>query len=186
MTEFIPFPKIPRLNREIVVTEKLDGTNAQIHITETGEMFVGSRSRWIKPGDDNFGFAKWVDEHKEELMQLGPGSHFGEWWGRGIQRGYGLDERRFSLFNTHRWGDASVRPACCDVVPILYAGDFDQNHIDSCIRRLLEHGSVAAPGFMDAEGIIVYHVAAQHYFKVTCKDDNKPKMWKEKNERRTG
>jgi hypothetical protein len=34
--EFVEFRKIPRLNREIVVTEKLDGTNAQIKIGEDG------------------------------------------------------------------------------------------------------------------------------------------------------
>jgi len=27
MTEFIPFPKTPRLSRECIVTEKIDGAN---------------------------------------------------------------------------------------------------------------------------------------------------------------
>ena len=57
-------------------------------------------------------------------MELGVGQHFGEWWGFGIQRGYGLHERRFSLFNTGRWSDPAVRPACCGVVPVLADGDF--------------------------------------------------------------
>jgi len=34
MPEFIPMPKIPRLMREMVITEKLDGTNASILIRE--------------------------------------------------------------------------------------------------------------------------------------------------------
>jgi hypothetical protein len=29
MSDFIPFPKIPRLRRDIVITEKIDGTNVQ-------------------------------------------------------------------------------------------------------------------------------------------------------------
>lgn len=184
-TEFVPFPKIPRLNRDVVVTEKIDGTNAQIHITDAGEMLVGSRNRWIKPGDDNFAFALWAEQNKEELLLLGPGTHFGEWWGRGIQRGYGLDERRFSLFNTHRWYDelnhVKLCPPCCDVVPILYKGEFSEVAIDRCLGRLEADGSMAAPGFMDPEGIIVYHTAANLYFKATCKDDNKPKTWREAN-----
>ena len=86
---FIGFPKIARLNRQVIVTEKIDGTNAQIRITEDGQFLVGSRSRWITPDNDNHGFAKWAYAHKDSLMELGVGSHFGEWWGSGIQRGYG-------------------------------------------------------------------------------------------------
>src|SRR5438552_1079029 len=78
--EFNGFPKIPRLSRECVVTEKIDGTNAQILISECGEVFPGSRSRWITKEDDNHGFAKWVYENSVELMRLGIGRHFGEWW----------------------------------------------------------------------------------------------------------
>jgi hypothetical protein len=31
------------------------------------------------------------------------------------------------------------------------------------------------PGFMDPEGIVVYHVAANQMFKVTLKGDDAPK-----------
>ena len=79
--EFKEFPKIARLSREIIVTEKIDGTNAQILITEDGQILTGSRTRWITPQDDNFGFAKWVEENKAEILKLGQGQHFGEWWG---------------------------------------------------------------------------------------------------------
>lgn len=30
--EYVPFPKVPRLSREMIITEKLDGTNAQVNI----------------------------------------------------------------------------------------------------------------------------------------------------------
>lgn len=202
--EFKPFPKMPRLNRDIVITEKLDGTNAQIYIVPRSEvissiledpeetffsvthedidycMWVGSRSRWIKKGADNFGFAAWCSDNREELIKLGPGAHFGEWWGKGIQRGYGLNERRFSLFNTNRWLDANdpeikLCPSCCDVVPLLYAGPFDPQQPKDWIDLLNKHGSAAVEGYMNPEGIIVYHTAANLGFKVTCKDDEKPK-----------
>lgn len=109
--EFQPFGKIPRYSRPCIITEKIDGTNGSIYIGEDGTFLVGSRSRWITPENDNHGFAKWAYRHKDELMLLGPGHHFGEWWGRGVQRGYNQIEKHFSLFNVKRWADDAVRPA---------------------------------------------------------------------------
>src|SRR5687768_16084610 len=97
--EFRPFGKIARLNRDVVVTEKIDGANALVAVGEDGTVRAGSRTRWIAPGDDNFAFAAWVDKNIDALRGLGPGFHYGEWWGAGIQRRYGLTEKRFSLFN---------------------------------------------------------------------------------------
>jgi hypothetical protein len=173
--DFVEFPKISRLTRLCTVTEKLDGTNASIVITDEGEFLTGSRTRWITPTDDNYGFSKWAHANKEELMKLGPGSHFGEWWGLGIQRNYGLKEKRFSLFNTSAWSDASVRPACCSVVPVLYSGLFDTTAIYNEVEALRASGSVAAPGFMKPEGIVVWHDAARIYFKKTIEKDESPK-----------
>ena len=172
---FFPFPKIARLSRDICVTEKLDGTNACIHITEDGRMFAGSRTRWITPAADNYGFSKWVERHGIELLLLGPGTHFGEWWGAGIQRRYGLTEKRFSLFNVGRWNAANQPPTCCHVVPVLYKGPFSQKIIDDCLTVLCIGGSVAAPGFMNPEGIVVYHTAAKIMFKKTLEKDEQPK-----------
>ena len=110
--EFCKFNKIARLSREMIVTEKIDGTNGLIAIGEAGDFAVGSRSRWITPENDNFGFARWAYAHRDELIAgLGAGFHYGEWWGQGIQRGYGLKEKRFSLFNVSRWENAVLRPA---------------------------------------------------------------------------
>ena len=175
--EFVEFQKIARLSREIVITEKIDGTNAQICITPAGQFLVGSRTRWITPDDDNFGFARWAYENKDELMQLGEGSHFGEWWGQGIQRKYDLDEKRFSLFNTARWGDdgKEVRPACCHVVPVLANCNFDMITINIVMQMLREEGSQASPGFMKPEGIVIWHEAARQLFKKTLEKDEVPK-----------
>ena len=35
--EYRPFTKIARLSREMVITEKIDGTNACVYIGEDGE-----------------------------------------------------------------------------------------------------------------------------------------------------
>lgn len=133
-------------------------------------LYAQSRKRIITPEDDNFGFARWVVENATELVGLGPGVHFGEWWGLGIQRGYGLDEKRFSLFNVHRWTD-DVRPTCCHVVPTLAHGEA-HIAIESAMRDLHRHGSLAAPGFPDPEGVVVYHTANGSLFKKTFDGDD--------------
>jgi hypothetical protein len=183
-TEFQEFEKIARWSRNIVVTEKIDGTNACIYIGEDGEFLTGSRNRWITPEDDNFGFARWAREHQDELLALGPGRHYGEWWGAGIQRRYGLDEKRFSLFNSGRWHDIVdgepvdgliAAPACCHVVPVLLNGPNDQRAIEAALDSLRTHGSRAAPGFMKPEGIVIYHVASRTLYKKTLEKDEVPK-----------
>jgi len=175
--EFTPFPKIARLNRECIVTEKIDGTNASVLVGEDGSVSAGSRTRWITPADDNHGFARWVAEHSEELRKLGAGLHYGEWWGSGIQRGYGLTkgEKRFSLFNVSRWADDAIRPACCHVVPELARGLDMHTLSTNALNELREHGSLAALGFMRPEGVVIFHTAASLCFKRTLDKDDE---WK--------
>ena len=200
-----------RLSRECVITEKIDGTNAQLLIVERPPIgtpiggyvaavenvliYAGSRNRWLQLGDDNSGFALWLAEHAEELAQLPVGRHFGECWGSGIQRGYGLSkgEKRLSLFNTERFhlhGESAQRkptgdprifnetielPPCVGLVPVLARETFSTGLAQRVLEGLRVHGSVAAPGFMDPEGIIVWHTAAQVGFKKTIQNDDKPK-----------
>ena len=195
MTEFKEFPKMARYSRHVIVTEKIDGTNASIFIGEDGEFLVGSRTRWITPDQDNYGFAAWAYKNKDMLMQLGPGHHFGEWWGAGIQRRYGLtgSDKRFSLFNVMRWclhgaepkqipmadqriiKTQDVLPPCVGLVPVLWTGMFDFLDIGKLILDLNINGSVAAPGFMRPEGLVVFHVAAGVGFKKTIDNDGTPK-----------
>lgn len=189
--EFKGFPKIARLSREVVITEKLDGTNAGVFIRELLDeevmptdtpivavhgrllIYAGSRTKWITPEDDNYGFARWVRENAEVLSQLGPGQHFGEWWGNGIQRKYGLGEKRWSLFNVHKWGE--VRPACCHVAPVLARGKFDTSSIQIVLDDLKANGSYAAPGFMNPEGVVIFHTASGHLYKKTLDKDDEYK-----------
>lgn len=190
--EFQGFPKMARLSRDIIITEKIDGTNAQILITEEGELSIGSRTRWITPQDDNYGFARWVHENMDEIMKLGPGRHFGEWWGSGIQRGYNLTkgDKRFSLFNVGRWtlhGTTpkllneitqkyqDVLPECVGLVPILYTGPFDTQNIEDVLSDLKTNGSYASKGFMKPEGIVIFHTAGNVGFKKTIEKDDVPK-----------
>lgn len=206
--EFKEFGKIPRLNRQMVITEKIDGTNGAIvimpisHINgitnEDGTVtlydhdqrmlikrsgdhlvFAQSRSRYIDTEYDNFGFAEWIHNNADALVDtLGSGHHFGEWWGHGIQRGYGLPkgEKRFSLFNTSRWNEENTASVPgLGVVPVLHKGPFDTHVINDKVQWLKENGSLAAPGFMRPEGVIAFHVAGDLMFKVTCEKDEQHK-----------
>ena len=51
--EFRAWPSIPRLYRDCVITEKIDGTNAAVVVTDDGQVYAQSRKRVITRGDDN-------------------------------------------------------------------------------------------------------------------------------------
>ncbi len=172
---FVGFQKIPRLSRECIITEKIDGTNGCLYIGENEEFLVGSRKRWITPENDNFGFAKWAYDHKEEIIScLGVGLHYGEWWGNGIQRGYNMKEKVFSLFNTKRWGEEELFEGL-RTVPIIYQGIFTTQAVEDALLHLQKYGSLASPGFLKPEGVVVFHVAGNLMFKKTIEKDEESK-----------
>jgi hypothetical protein len=199
LQEHESFEKLKRF-REIIVTEKIDGTNAQVIIDEEGVVRAGSRTRLITPEKDNYGFAAWVARNDDALRSvLGIGRHFGEWFGAGIQRRYGLDHKRFALFNTHRWahlndpgfwaakrkvtavtpdgqvteGEGLPSPLegvlCC--VPELYRGPFDTAAVDFELIKLETNGSRAVPGFKDPEGVVVFDLQTGAKWKRTLDGD---------------
>ena len=196
MAEFQGFPSLARLNRDSTITEKIDGTNAGVHVErlvpfdtevdwsddtgvvtvdgETYRVTAQSRKRLIYPGNDNFGFAAWVQVRAEGLARLlGEGLHFGEFWGSGIQRGYGLPkgEKRFSLFNTLRWRETDLSSVDgLYMVPEIFTGEFSTNTINNVKLKLQQNGSYAAPGFMDPEGLVVFHHASRSAYKTTYDD----------------
>lgn len=222
--EFKPWAKTPRLASPFVVTEKIDGTNSAIVIEEEVlttvrdtptidslslahfessdglaqyHVYAQSRSRFIYPGSDNYGFAAWVKENAEALVaSLGPGYHYGEWWGNGIQRGYGLSrgDKRFSLFNVKRWnpydtwnglwaaqqnGVPLFEVPAMSLVPILCWGDEDTHlselafSTDAALGCLKGYGSFAAKGYMNPEGIVVYHTRSGQTFKAYVEGETK-------------
>lgn len=167
LPEFEKWAKIPRLkNSTVRITEKIDGTNAHIIVPEDsmGPVIAASRNRYITPGPrtDNFGFAQWVENNQDSLRRLGPGRHYGEWFGAGIGRGYGLSSRLWYLFETWREADESGRrlpaglPDNVGIVPTLVVRSLDM--LDSALLNaefILKSGSVAVPGYMRPEGYVV-------------------------------
>lgn len=151
MLKFNKWPKIPRFETlDYIITEKIDGTNACVVIDEDGNVGAQSRTQLITPEKDNHGFAAWVQENKYELLDLGPGHHFGEWWGKGINRGYDHTQKEFTLFD---WWRPDI-PSCCSKVPEL------SGTVEEAISYLHENGSAIKPGYMNPEGIILIN---KHY-----------------------
>lgn len=164
-------------------------------------VYAQSRNRFITPANDNFGFAAWVRENAEDLISiLGPGRHFGEYWGNGIQRGYGLPrgERRFSLFNVTRHNPlgsmadleahfatpfAAREPLFPDLpelstVPVISAVEGDRSlramshMVDQALAELSLAGSFAAE-FARPEGVVLFHSRSNQAFKAFCDDAEK-------------
>lgn len=202
--EFAKFSSIGRLYRDVTITEKIDGMNACIVIEELiGEdlyrnavahvkampfnsfeprgfaVGVQSRKQFLSLDNDIQGLATWVTEHAQELAQaLGPGYHYGEYWGKNIQRSYHQKRNWFSLFNTKRWNKNNV--GHIDgllTVPILYSGPYVDWINEMQLHRLETQGSFAAQEVDDreldfrAEGIVGWHTALDTYYKVTLEGD---------------
>lgn len=178
MTEFKAFPKIPHYKHlHCTVTQKIHGTNAAVVITEvdiegpsasTYKVQAQSRTRFITPEDDNYGFAAWVRANQSALFNfLGPGTHYGEWAGPGINSGEGLTERTFVLFDY--WRYKGEPPSQVKLVPVLYNGTFDPQKVTETTDSLKSQGSRLAPGFMRPEGVVI--TVAGERFKLPFDDE---------------
>jgi hypothetical protein len=158
---FESFEDIKKLgSAQLSITQKIHGTNAQIYIypddTGTLQLICGSRTRWIAPGDDNYGFAEMVHQNKQEFIEkLGPGRHYGEWAGPGINSGEGLKQKIFVLFDFWKYPPERPLPPNTTIVPVLYLGKFDLGEVDKALNELKSNGSKLVPGFMAPEGVVV-------------------------------
>ena len=109
---------------------------------------------------------------RERAARFRPGRHFGEWYGRGIQRGHGLQDRRFALFNRTD-GPRSARRAAASFQSSQrerWALTLCRNASKRCVRRKSRR-----PGFTRPEGIVIYHHASGGMFKVLLENDELPK-----------
>ena len=81
---------------------KLHGTNAGITLKNNGkDVFAQSRTSIIGTGNDNMGFAAWVEENRDffKMAPLGEVTTiFGEWCGPGIQKGVAVNQIPTKIF----------------------------------------------------------------------------------------
>ncbi len=179
--EFKPWGKIPRFDDvRMRITQKMHGTNAQIVIendVDAGVMRIkaGSRTRYLTQENDNYGFARFVHDNAEDLIEiLNEGTHYGEWCGPGINSGEGLKEKTLFLFNVPKFRHFIEHREHPQVscVPILYEGPFSTDIIDQVFKWLKREGSHAVePGTFDRVEGIVIEVAGKRFKKVFDVDD---------------
>lgn len=178
--KFEAFPDIKKLgSAALFITQKIHGSNAQIYVfqAEDGklDLLCGSRSRWVAPGNDNYGFAEMVYANKQEFIdKLGPGRHYGEWAGPGINSGEGLAKKTFVLFDHWKYPVERPLPPNTVVVPVLYVGEFNLGKVEEVMAELKTTGSKLVPGFMRPEGVVV-RIKGERYKVVFAAEETK---WK--------
>ncbi len=191
MVEFKEWPKIPRGGggETITITEKIDGTNACIIVSEglvigaqsrtqllcerelyIVEGFIGEVGKW-ENRSDNYGFADYVRNNENELSKLGDGYHYGEWAGPGIQKNHhNLEKKTLFLFNSDRWRDGrQERPAGVECVPVIYEGEWGPHIIENTMKELWD--TAKYKGY-HPEGIVIWYHKTRRYEKVTFENAN--------------
>lgn len=112
--EAIYDPSLPKPTLKFKGTVKLHGTNAGVSFNKESGMWAQSRENIITPEHDNAGFAFFAHSHETEFLRLflevatkedidinkNTISIYGEWVGKGIQKGVGISniEKSFFIF----------------------------------------------------------------------------------------
>ena len=110
--EAIYDPTLPKPTLKFKGTVKLHGTNAGVSYNAKESMWAQSRENIITPEHDNAGFAFFAHTHETEFLRMffdvaakedidlhkNTISIYGEWAGKGIQKGAGISEIPKSFF----------------------------------------------------------------------------------------
>ena len=207
-----------------VISEKVDGTNGLIEINEVfpvGEpkeiqIRFGSRNRYITFNNDNADFANFFRHYEArfkdvaadiilkelevsgetltECQEQYPLRIYGEWFGSGIQRGYGLKDKFFMPFSTF-YAEKLIEYQVPNIVKpnIMYTGKFNKLTADMCMNTLAIHGSGIIKDYKRPEGIVIHFPKYNFRLKQTfegskweqsipkAEHDKKPKLQKEDN-----
>ena len=160
------FPSIERLeNIYCIISEKIDGTNGLIEINETNVRF-GSRNRYVFFNDDNAGFANFFRDYEARFKDAAkdiitdesyPLRIYGEWFGCGIQRNYGLKDKFFMPFHLF-YSKKLIEYQIPNIVTpnIMYAGKFSIEVVDACMQQLKLDGSGVVKNYKQPEGIVIF------------------------------
>lgn len=110
--EAIYDPSLPKPVLKFKGTVKLHGTNAGVSYNAKSGMWAQSRENIITPEKDNAGFAFFAHSHETEFLRLffdvagnedidlhnNTITIYGEWAGKGIQKGVGISEIEKTFF----------------------------------------------------------------------------------------
>ena len=163
------------LFRDVTISEKIDGTNAQVFVVAEDR---GRRQPGRGLGGSLRKRTTSVSRRGSPIMLTSCASSAqdvisAEWYGRGIQRRYGLQDRRFALFNSCTDGPRSARRAAA-IVPVLTTRTMGADVVSECLETLRSGGSLARSGFHAPGGIVIYHHASGGMFRC-CRTTNCPR-----------
>lgn len=154
------YPDLFEAGEEVVVTEKLHGSNAR-YTYISGQLYCGSRTRFRRDSVWN----RMAEKYKlDSVLARHPGLVvYGEVYGAGIQDlTYGLkDEQRLVFFDAYDtnngvwWSSDMLFDFCkrggLDTAPVLYRGPFDLEKM----FELAEGKTVLGNGCHVREGVVV-------------------------------
>jgi hypothetical protein len=168
MIEFEKWSKTTRLESDVTISEKANGSNVAIcaEIKADGDDFnislaAQTRTQMVHMGNDQVGVAKWTIINYQSLIYdlfLGDGvtppkpgiyRHFGEFMTRGHK------EPHLYLFNTKRWSGKTFATPTLKVVPVLFEGRYYEGIVEKCLEDLRTNGSRIHPGIAP-EGVVTY------------------------------
>ena len=168
-------PMLFDAGEEVVVTEKLHGTNGRFVVDAAGNLHVGSHRTW-KQVDGTTVWARVAEQYglREKLARHPGLVFFGEVYGSGVQdMTYGHGAGRLSLaffdvfdsrtgdYLSHAAAEALLDELSLPTVPVLYRGPLDV----ALLSRLAEEDSVHG-GLR--EGVVVRPVVERVSMAVRC------------------
>ena len=137
---------------------KLHGTNAGVVVKPNGDVFAQSRTSIIGTGNDNAGFAAWVESTKDYWTGLLDTDEqftvFGEWCGPGIQKGVAInqvDEKQFVVFSIQLGEYDEDGNADMIIEPAIIHNILHRNHQPKNIHILPWYGDEVIVDYGDDE-----------------------------------
>ena len=159
----------------IVITEKIDCSNASFTLDEQGELQVFSRNVLLDESNNLNGFYQWVHENINPIQLEPEYIYFGEWLGTPHKVRYEGYEKQFFLFDV--WDKEFTRympfsvvefEAYClelNLVPVFYKGEFISfEHLESFVGQTALGGKIGE--LESGEGIVVKNYTNQGFAKM--------------------
>lgn len=157
------FPNVLVPGETVCVTEKIHGANGR-YVYHDGKIHIGSRNRWVQPGDNIWARALDRSPWLREFLEKNPGHIvFGEVFGWVQDLRYGrkpgeVDFLVFDVFDTGTrkwWSPTTLDAEGCEwgllTVPLVWHGPYNE----ATITALADGNSIVTGADCIREGIVV-------------------------------
>ncbi|MGE6629631.1 RNA ligase family protein [Bacillus sp. NPDC077027] len=161
----------------IIITEKIDCSNASFSLDEKGALQAFSRNVQLDEQNNLNGFYQWVHENINPNDLASEYIYFGEWLGTPHKVHYPQHEKQFFLFDVWdkvekeyitfwevKWEAKHLQ---VNIVPVFYGGEFiSYEHIESFVGLTALGGKIGE--IESGEGIVVKNYRNQGFAKLVC------------------